>query len=127
MRRFLGGPASSRSRAARSTNNTGRWAPHVGLLVLLPLAATSASAQTFTTLFNFDGTHGATPDGGLTISGSTLYGMAGGGANGPDGTVFSIASTGGTPTVLYNFDGSHGASPSGDLTLRRCPTIDYRN
>ena len=62
-----------------------------------------------TTLLSFNGTNGANPDGSLTLSGSTLYGMTiGGGANG-DGTIFSIPVTGGTPTTLLSFNGTNGA------------------
>jgi len=42
-----------------------------------------------TLLYSFDGTHGSLPYGDLTLSGSTLYGMAGGGANGY-GTIFAL-------------------------------------
>ena len=39
-----------------------------------------------TTLAAFNGTDGSVPEGGLTLSGSTLYGMSYGGGTGP-GTV----------------------------------------
>ena len=49
-----------------------------------------------TVLFSFDGTHGADPQGSLTLSGSTLYGMTVYGGNMSlnggygDGTVFAL-------------------------------------
>ena len=64
-----------------------------------------------TILLSFNGTNGEYPDGDLTLSGSTLYGMTSeGGANG-DGTIFSIPVTGGTPTTLLSFNGTNGAYP----------------
>ncbi len=74
-----------------------------------------------TTLFSFDGTHGAFPLAGLIADAAgDLFGttQAGGGANN-DGTVFEIVKTGSgyasTPTVLFSFDGTHGASPVAGL------------
>ncbi|MGA2068966.1 MAG: choice-of-anchor tandem repeat GloVer-containing protein [Thermoguttaceae bacterium] len=92
------------------------------LLVLLALAASPARGQTptLTTLFNFDGAHGANPwYGSLTLSGTTLFGMTYGGGASSDGTVFSIPTSGGTPTVLLSFTDSStsGGSPFGSLTL----------
>ena len=51
-----------------------------------------------TTLLSFNGTNGEYPHGGLTLSGSTLYGMTYHGGANDDGTIFSIPVTGGTPT-----------------------------
>jgi uncharacterized repeat protein (TIGR03803 family) len=70
-----------------------------------------------TTLFDLDGIHGSNPQGGLTLSGSTLYGMGQWGGANNDGTVFSIPVTGGTPTVLCSLNGTNGANPIGSLTL----------
>ena len=74
-----------------------------------------------TTLFSFDGTHGAFPLAGLIADAAgDLFGttQAGGGANN-DGTVFEIVKTASgyasTPTVLFSFDGTHGASPEAGL------------
>ena len=76
-----------------------------------------------TTLFKFDGTHGANPEGNLTLSGSTLYGMTAIGGNlsldngWGDGNIFSIPVGGGVPTTLFKFDGTHGEGPYGSLML----------
>jgi uncharacterized repeat protein (TIGR03803 family) len=59
-------------------------------LMLLALIGGQASGQTFTTLYNFDGTHGSEPYGSLILSGSTLYGMTYGGGANSDGTIFSL-------------------------------------
>ena len=55
-------------------------------------AATRASAQTFTTLFSFDGTNGTQPVASL-IQGfdGNFYGTTASGGTNNDGTVFSLA------------------------------------
>ena len=68
--------------------------------------------------------------GGLTLSsdGKTLYGTTvWGGAYG-DGTVFSIATSGGNPKILCSFSGNNGKYPYAGLTLngsRLYGTTDY--
>ena len=69
----------------------------------------------------YGGLDGAHPQGSLTVSGSTLYGMTYmDGANG-DGTVFSIRTNGTSFKNLLSFSGISGAypgmNPCGDLTL----------
>lgn len=60
----------------------------------------------YTTLFNFDGTHGATPVGGLTLGNDgNLYGTAEFGGANAYGTIFKITPAG-AMTVLYNFTGN---------------------
>ena len=74
-----------------------------------------AQAQGFKVLFSFDGA-GAWPDGGLTLNGSTLYGVTSDGDDG--GTAFSIPTSGGILTTLYSFGGGPtNPTPDGDLTL----------
>ncbi len=78
----------------------------------------SLTDDTFTVLANFDGANGSSPQGPLVLSqdGSTLYGTTVGGGGG-NGTVFSLAVTGGTPTVLASFSGTNGASPESSVIL----------
>ncbi|MGO9017794.1 MAG: choice-of-anchor tandem repeat GloVer-containing protein [Syntrophobacteraceae bacterium] len=61
---------------------------------------------------------GANPNGSLTLSGSTLYGMTSQGGTNGLGTIFQINATTGYQ-VLYNFAGypNDGANPNGSLTL----------
>jgi len=80
--------------------------------------AVSTNGLIFTNLYNFTGGNdGANPQGGLTLSGNTLYGSAGGGSLG-NGTLFAINTNGSGFTNLYNFTGSSdGSNPAGDLFL----------
>jgi uncharacterized repeat protein (TIGR03803 family) len=75
----------------------------------------------FTVLHSFKGNEsdGSDPQGGLVISGSTLYGTTAGGGTNDYGTVFSI-NTGGTFSVIHSFDESNtndGATPYAGLVL----------
>ncbi len=67
---------------------------------------------TFTNLFNFDGTHGNGPQGGLSLGfDGNFYGTTYQGGTGHAGTIFKITPSG-TQTVLYNFqNGTDGAFP----------------
>ena len=90
---------------------------------LFEIAKTAAGyASTPTTLFGFDGPHGANPFGSLIADANgDLFGTtaAGGLSNLDFGTVFELAKTAGgyasTPTVLLSFDGSNGKTPGGGL------------
>jgi len=88
-----------------------RW--HVMTFLVVLVLAALAQAQTFTSLFSFDGTDGGYPyTGHLAYNAGTLYGTAYyGGSYSYYGVVFSIT-TAGTETVLYNFTGgSDGGYP----------------
>ena len=80
--------------------------------------AVSTNGLIFTNLYSFTGGNdGANPQGGLTLSGHTLYGSAGGGAL-TYGTLFAINTDGSGFTNLYNFTGGgDGSNPAGDLFL----------
>jgi len=80
----------------------------------------------FTILHTFtNNPDGADPAGELISSGNTLYGTAGGGGNGGDGTVFALNTDGTGFTNLYSFtafssvyfNNSDGANPDGGLVL----------
>jgi uncharacterized repeat protein (TIGR03803 family) len=75
----------------------------------------------FTTLRSFagGGGDGDTPNGSLTLDGSTLYGMTAGGGTSGRGTVFQMNTDGTGFTLLHSFTGggSDGMSPFGALTL----------
>ena len=94
-------------------------------LGLIP--AGRATAQTFTTLHSFTAvpssppyvnSDGASPQGGLILSGNTLYGTAGGGGSSGYGTVFAVNTNGTGFTNLHSFiGGSDGATPFAGLIL----------
>ncbi len=88
-----------------------------------PLPAHRPTAS-YRVVYNFDGSAGANPIGGLTVVKGLLYGTAdAGGSNclsyGGCGTVFSLT-TAGVEHTLYNFRGSgDGANPWAGLTVMR--------
>jgi uncharacterized repeat protein (TIGR03803 family) len=86
-----------------------RFEPSGGVLfsvALLFLAATAipSSAQTFTTLLDFDGTNGESPSALVQGFDGKLYGTTFEGGANSGGTVFKVT-TGGSLTTLYNFCG----------------------
>jgi uncharacterized repeat protein (TIGR03803 family) len=92
----------------RSTRHLSCW------ILALIFCAGPLAAQTFTTLHTFGANaytnaDGAGPATELILSGNTLYGAAGGGANGSGtnnyGTVFSVGADGSNFTVLHTFAG----------------------
>jgi uncharacterized repeat protein (TIGR03803 family) len=92
------------------------WRNRARALLLVCVIPTIASAQTFTTLHQFDGTDGAQPFGGLVqATNGSLYGTTEflGADNG--GTVFKITPSG-TLTTLHNFEnGTDGGNPNAAL------------
>ena len=97
------------------------------LALAVTLCAGRADSQTFKSLLQFSGTGGAASglypyQGGLTLSGTTLYGTTSqGGANG-DGNVFSVGTNGSNYQILVTFTGTSGTAdgsgPVAGLTLR---------
>jgi uncharacterized repeat protein (TIGR03803 family) len=91
----------------------------LAVLLLAALAASSAQAQTFTTLYSFEGASGEYPVAGLAVDAAgNLYGTTQqGGAHGL-GTLFKVDNTG-KETVLHSFKGgkSDGAFPGAGLII----------
>jgi len=67
---------------------------------------------TFTNIYNFDGTHGAGPQGGISLGfDGNLYGTTYVGGSGNAGVIFKVTPSG-TETDLYNFtNGTDGGYP----------------
>jgi uncharacterized repeat protein (TIGR03803 family) len=89
-------------------------------LVTSVLAPTGlASAQTVTTLYNFDSTHGAYPETVTLAQGrdGNLYGTTFQGGSYGAGVVFRINPNSGVGKLLFTFDNSSGSGPYGGLTL----------
>ncbi len=93
------------------------------IMVVILAGITVATAQTYTDLYNFDGTHGNCPPNaepcGFLAQGrdGNLYGTTYQGGTNNDGVIFKITPSG-TLEVLYNFDGGvDGGSPYSGLTL----------
>jgi len=84
--------------------------------------AVNTDGTGFTTLYSFtNGTDGATPFGGLILSGNTLYGTTAGTTwdyGNTYGTVFAVDTNGTNFRVLHNFTGgSDGTMPQASLIL----------
>jgi uncharacterized repeat protein (TIGR03803 family) len=71
----------------------------------------------FTELGKFSGLNGQYPNGGLVLSGSTLYGTTEEGGSFGIGTVFTLNTDGTGFTVLHSFYGYQGTYPFGKLVL----------
>ena len=67
---------------------------------------------TFTNVYNFDGTHGEGPQGGISLGfDGNFYGTTYQGGTGSAGVIFKVTPSG-TQTVLYNFtNGNDGGFP----------------
>ena len=88
-----------------------------GLSATVVVWMAAASAQTFTTLANFDGVDGGNSLATL-IQGmdGSLYGTSYVGGDNGKGLVFRLT-PGGALTTLHSFDGTDGANPIGGLVL----------
>jgi len=82
--------------------------------------AVSTNGTGFTNLYNFSGGNdGANPEGGLVLSGNTLYGTTFYGGTNGNGTVFAVSTNGTRFTKLYsftakNFNGATGGNTNSD-------------
>jgi uncharacterized repeat protein (TIGR03803 family) len=95
--------------------NVSWWKKMCAVFVLSAATAIAGQAQTFTSLFGFDGANGASPESSLVqgIDGS-LYGTTSSGGLNNEGTVFKITPEGILKT-LHSFVGTDGAAPQGAL------------
>ena len=87
-----------------------------GAFVIL-IAGLSVQAQNFSVVYNFDVTHGQTPQAGLVRDAAgNLYGTTASGGDATSGVIFKISANG-QATVLHTFNDSDGSLPRTDLTL----------
>jgi uncharacterized repeat protein (TIGR03803 family) len=105
----------------------GRVSRRTGCLMLILLSAmalsTAASAQTLTTLVNFNGSNGnyVSQGGVIADANGNLFGLTETGGAYGYGTVFEISKTAGgyasAPTTLVSFNMSDGGVPDGGLIV----------
>ena len=74
----------------------------------------NANGTGFANVYSFPSTNAESPITALAVSGSTLYGMGGGGSF---GAVFRIDTSGNGLTNIYNFNGTDGYLPTAGLVL----------
>jgi uncharacterized repeat protein (TIGR03803 family) len=74
------------------------------------------TSNTYTDLYDFDGTHGSNPYSGLIqATDGKLYGMTYTGGSFNKGTIFSYDIPTAHYTLIHNFDGVNGSFPKGAL------------
>jgi uncharacterized repeat protein (TIGR03803 family) len=108
-------------------NTAGGAAANGTIFSLTTNGATFSILHDFSTLDCQTGTNtdGASPQGGLILSGGTLFGVAAGGGAGSGGVVYSIGTNGANFTTLHSFasldvdagTNADGAMPLGRLVL----------
>jgi uncharacterized repeat protein (TIGR03803 family) len=104
---------SEGEQSTMSRNKLMGWNAAWTVVCFCAITAIASPAQVFTTLVEFNGTNGASPQGSLVqgVNGN-IYGTLGGGS-GTSGMVFEMTPAG-TLTTLYSFTGgSDGAGPAG--------------
>ncbi len=79
--------------------------------------AVNTDGSDFRVLETFNGSNGAAPLGGLTLSGSTLFGTTSEAGPGGFGTIFSVQTNGNGFQTLQTFNSSNGAAPYATMTL----------
>src|SRR5580698_5439010 len=96
-----------------------KWPGKCFLIVMLLATQVISTAQTFTTLVNFDGSNGIATNSLVASSlvqatNGSLYGTTSGGGMYNFGTIFKITPAG-TLTTIYNFSLADGAGPVAGL------------
>ncbi len=96
---------------------TNQWTARISLGLFLCLASV-ASAQTVTTLAQFDGTNGSEPT-GAPVQGTNgdFYGVTISGGTANEGTIYRMTPAGKITTIYSFTGGSNGAQPNTSLVL----------
>src|SRR5437763_11761621 len=108
MKNYLRDKLSRTASACLGVAQTRSWILPALIAVFCLIPAGRVTAQTFTTLYSFNGSSdGANPEAGLTVAGDgkTRYGTTANGGNGGWGTVFAINTDGTGFTNLHSFTG----------------------
>jgi uncharacterized repeat protein (TIGR03803 family) len=103
---YTGVGSFSPSLVARSTYSTSP----LDVTGLGVITVTNIPNPAFRTLYTFTPAFGSVPNGGLVLSGNTLYGTTWYGGSAGDGTVFAVNTDGAGFTNLYSFIGGSLAS-----------------
>lgn len=75
------------------------------------------SSGVYTDLYDFDGTHGSTPNGSLIqATNGTIYGMTYSGGTNSEGVLFSFDIATSSYSDLFDFNGTNGSSPRRGVT-----------
>jgi uncharacterized repeat protein (TIGR03803 family) len=93
------------------------WVATTLCCIAVVLSQSPVAHGDYSILASFNGANGANPQGGLTLDGSTLYGMTQNGGSSGHGNIFSINTDGTGFQNLLSFNGANGANPYGSLTL----------
>lgn len=70
----------------------------------------------YTKLFDFNGSNGAKPMGGVILRGDVMWGTTSAGGTNNIGTIFKLYTDGNGFVKLFNFTGGNGSTPIGRLT-----------
>jgi uncharacterized repeat protein (TIGR03803 family) len=98
-----------------NSGNLGGWRSACAVFLLCAASAIASPAQTFTTLFNFDGSNGANPNSLVQGADGRLWGTTITGGTKNCGTAFKVTPAGAF-TKVFTFSCTNGKEPSG-LTL----------
>ncbi|HEY0743645.1 MAG TPA: choice-of-anchor tandem repeat GloVer-containing protein [Chryseosolibacter sp.] len=76
----------------------------------------SKDGSSFLRIWDFNGTNGSAPLGGVILHNNTLYGTTSAGGAFNHGTIFKLSPAGGGFVKLHDFSGTAGSTPVGRLT-----------
>ena len=100
-------------------NQTRRW-KSICFAILLTATATASRAQTFTVLFDFNGSNGATPGPAMQLVQGLdgyLWGTTTVGGTAGVGTIFRVNPITSFLTTMYSFNSADAYEPWGGLAL----------
>jgi uncharacterized repeat protein (TIGR03803 family) len=101
------------------TTSVGGYSGEGAVFAIIPGEMSFTNLYSFSAISGFAAVNsdGSVPNGGLILSGDTLYGTAGGGGTNGLGTVFAVNTNGLNFRTLHNFSNSDGIHPEAGLLL----------